>query len=89
MSAFGSLAKYWLGAYTTRSVGSSRSAADAAVLYRFDKGEVIRNIGVERRQVQLDGLRFVLPVSERLLVNLIHLIRRIDKVSRLVMRPRG
>ncbi len=55
----------------------------------FDKGEVIRNIGVERRQLQLDGLRFVLPVSERLLANLIHLIRRIDKVGRLVMRLLG
>ena len=55
----------------------------------FDKGEVIRNIGVERRQPQLDGLRFVLPVSERLLANLIHLIRRIDKVGRLVMRLLG
>ena len=55
----------------------------------FDKGEVIRNIGVECRQLQLDGLRFVLPVSERLLANLIHLIRRIDKVGRLVMRLLG
>ena len=56
------------------------------IFRRFDQREVIRNIGVQLRQLQRNLTGLLLPVGEGLGADFIHLIRGIDKVRRLVMR---
>ncbi|VFS82970.1 Uncharacterised protein [Raoultella terrigena] len=52
----------------------------------FDQRKIVRNIGVQRRQLKVNRAGFLLPVGKGLRADFIDLIRRIDEIGRFVMR---